>query len=229
MHKQPMRLFPYRFTTAIKPSHLLADTGAATSLITPSQAALMGAKLQPLRRSIVIHSIGGQALPPLGCIDFLWRPMAASFGSTCCGQIAHVINPRLGFPLTRAIGNFDGAWHLCESQQRSTPISTVRQTSLSLQHTQTHTHTHTHTQTNFDPELPTAQALKSSLEPLKICISQSKIYLSPQPKQPTVFTWWLANSSLIYLISDRVLLFIWFQTGSCIPNSQELSWAEAHK
>ncbi len=67
--EQQMCLFPYRFTTTTQPSHLLTDTGAVTSLITPSQAALMGAKLQPLRRPVVIHSIGGQALPPLGRIQ----------------------------------------------------------------------------------------------------------------------------------------------------------------
>ncbi len=66
--EQPMCLFPYRFTAATKP-YLLADTGAVTSLITPSQAALMEAKEQPLRRSIVIHGIGGQALPPLGRVQ----------------------------------------------------------------------------------------------------------------------------------------------------------------
>ena len=64
-----MCLFQYRFMTATKPSHLLADTGAITSLITPSQAALMGAKLQPLRRPVVIHGIGGQASPLLGRIQ----------------------------------------------------------------------------------------------------------------------------------------------------------------
>ncbi len=69
MREQPMCLFLYRFMTATKPSHLLADTGAVTSLITPSQAALMGAKLQPQRRAVVIHGIGGQALPPLGRIQ----------------------------------------------------------------------------------------------------------------------------------------------------------------
>ncbi len=69
MHEQPMCLFPYRFMTATKPSHLLADTGVVTSLITPSQAVLMGAKLQPLRRAVVIHGISGQALPLLGHIQ----------------------------------------------------------------------------------------------------------------------------------------------------------------
>ena len=132
-HEQPMCLFPYRFTTTTKPSHLLADTGAITSLITPSQAALMGVKLQPLRRLVVIHGIGGQALLPLGriqttiffedqwpcrlkalVVDKLPTSLILGFDFLSCEQLA--------------ISFSDGARHLCDTQQRSTPISTVRQT-----------------------------------------------------------------------------------------------------
>ncbi len=132
MHEQPMCLFPYRFTTAIKPSYILADTSAVTSLITPSQAALMEAKLQPLRRSVVIHSIGGQVLPPLGHVQ-----MTISFEDQQPCHLEALVVDKLPTSLILgldflsceqlAILFSDGARHLCDTRQRLTPISTVHQ------------------------------------------------------------------------------------------------------
>ncbi len=133
MHEQPMCLLPYRFTTAVKPSHLLADTGAVTSLITPSQAVLMEAKLQPLRRSVAIHGIGGQALPPLGRVQ-----MTISFEDQWPCHLEALVVDKLPTSLIfgldflsheqLAISFSDGARHLCDTRQRSMPISTVCQT-----------------------------------------------------------------------------------------------------
>ncbi len=131
-HEQPMCLFPYRFTTATKPSHLLADTSAVTSLITPSQATLMGAKLQTLRRAVVIHSIGGQALLPIGRIQ-----TTISFEDQWPRHLEALVVDKLPTSLILglnflsceqlAISFSDGAQHLCDTQQRSMPISTVHQ------------------------------------------------------------------------------------------------------
>ncbi len=131
--EQPMCLFQYHFTTATKPSHLLTDTGAVTSLITPSQAALMGAKLQPLRRPVVIHGIGGQALPPLGRIQttiFFEDQRPRHLEALVVDKLPTSLILGLDF-LSReqlAISFSDRAQHLCDTQQRSTPISTVCQT-----------------------------------------------------------------------------------------------------
>ncbi len=127
-----MCLFPYRFTTATKPSHLLAYTGAVTSLITPSQVTLMGAKLQPLRRAIVIHGIGGQALPPLGCIQttiFFEDQWPHHLDALVVDKLPTSLILRLDFLSCEqlAISFSDGAQHLCDTQQRSMPISMVRQ------------------------------------------------------------------------------------------------------
>ena len=127
-----MCLFPYHFTTTTKPSHLLADTGAVTSLITPSQAALMGAKLQPLRRAVVIHGIGGQALPPLGHIQttiFFEDQRPCHLDALVVDKLPTSLILRLDFLLREqlAISFSDRARHLCDTQQRSMPISTVRQ------------------------------------------------------------------------------------------------------
>ncbi len=126
-----MCLFEFGFMTATEP-HLLANTGAVTSLITPSQAALVGAKLQPLRRAIVIHGIGGQVLPPLGCIQTTisfedQRPHHLE--ALVVDKLPTSLILRLDF-LSRkqlAISFSDGARHLCDTQQRSTPISMVCQ------------------------------------------------------------------------------------------------------
>ncbi len=131
-HEQPMCLFQYRFTTATKPSHLLADTGAVTSLITPSQAALMGAKLQPLRRPVVIHGIGGQASLPLGRIQttiFFEDQRPHHLEALVVDKLPTSLILGLDF-LSReelAISFSDGARHICNTKQRSTPISTVHQ------------------------------------------------------------------------------------------------------
>ena len=131
--EQPMCLFQYRFTTANKPFHLLADTGAITSLITPSQAALMGAKLQPLRRPVVIHGISGQALPPLGHIQtmiFFEDQWPRRLEALVVDKLPTSLILGMDF-LSReqlAISFSDGARHICDTQQRSMPISTVRQT-----------------------------------------------------------------------------------------------------
>ncbi len=129
--EQPMCLFLYRFTTATKPSHLLADTGAVTSLITPSQAALMGAKLQPLRSAVVIHGIGGQALLPLGCIQttIFFEDQQPRYLDALVDKLPTSLILGLDF-LSRkqlAISFSDGARHLCDTQQRSMPISMVCQ------------------------------------------------------------------------------------------------------
>ncbi len=133
MHEQLMCLFLYHFMTTTKPSHLLADTGAVTSLITPSQAALMGTKLQPLRRAIVIHGIGGQALMLLGRIQ-----ATISFEDQWPRHLEALVVDKLPTSLILgldflsreqlAISFSDGARHLCDTQQRSMPISTVHQT-----------------------------------------------------------------------------------------------------
>ncbi len=128
-----MCLFQYRFTTANKPSDLLADTGAVTSLITPSQATLMGAKLQPLRRLVVIHGIGGQVLLPLGRIQttiFFEDQWLRCLEALVVDKLPTSLILGMDF-LSReqlAISFSDGARHICDTQQRSTPISTVRQT-----------------------------------------------------------------------------------------------------
>ena len=132
MRKQLMCLFPYRFMTATKPSHLLDNTGAVTSLITPSQAALMGTKLQPLRRAVVIHGISGQALPLLGRIQ-----TTISFEDQRPCHLEALVVDKLPASLILgldflsseqlAISFSDGAQHLCDTQQRSMPISTVCQ------------------------------------------------------------------------------------------------------
>ena len=120
--EQPMCLFPYHFMTATKPSHLLADTGAVTSLITPSQAALMGVKLQPLRRAVVIHGIGGQALPPLGRIQttiFFEDQWPHHLEALVVDKLPTSLILGLDF-LSRkqlAISFSDGAQHLCDTQQ----------------------------------------------------------------------------------------------------------------
>ncbi len=130
--KQLMCLFLYHFTTTTKPSHLLADTGAVTSLITPSQAALMGAQLQPLRQAVVIHGIGGQALLPLGRIQttiFFEDQRLRHLEALVVDKLPTSLILGLDF-LSReqlAISFSDGALHLCDTQQRLTPISTVRQ------------------------------------------------------------------------------------------------------
>ncbi len=127
-----MCLFQYRFTTTTKPSHLLADTGAVTSLITPSQAALMGAKLQPLRRPVVIHGIGGQASPPLGRIQttiFFEDQRLHHLEALVVDKLPTSLILGLDFLSHEqlSISFSDGACHLCDTQQRSTPISTVCQ------------------------------------------------------------------------------------------------------
>ncbi len=93
----------------------------------------MGAKLQPLRRAVVIHGISGQALPLLGCIQ-----TTISFeDQRLCHLEALVVDKLptsliLGLDfLSReqlAISFLDGARHLCNTQHRLTPISMVRQT-----------------------------------------------------------------------------------------------------
>ncbi len=114
-----MCLFQYRFTAANKPSYLLADTGAVTSLITPSQAALMGTKL---RRPVVIHGIGGQALPPLGCIQttiFFEDQRPRHLEVLVVDKLPTSLILGMDF-LSReqlAISFSDGARHLCDTQQ----------------------------------------------------------------------------------------------------------------
>ncbi len=136
--EQPMCLFLYRFTTATKPSHLLANTGAVTSLITPSQAALMGAKLQPLRRAVVIHGIGGQVFPPLGCIQ-----TTISFEDQQLRHLEALVVDKLPTSLILgldflsheqlAISFSDGARHLCNTQ-----VIDTHQHGLSIVHDPVH-------------------------------------------------------------------------------------------
>ena len=118
--------------TTTKPSHLLADTGAVTLLITPSQAALMGAKLHPLRRAIVIHGIGGQVLPLLGHIQttiFFKDQQPHHLEALVVDKLPTSLILGLDFLSCKqlAISFSDGARHLCDTQQRLTPISMVRQ------------------------------------------------------------------------------------------------------
>ncbi len=122
MREQPMCLFQYHFTTATKPSHLLADTGAVTSLIAPSQAVLMGAKLQPLRRPVVIHGIGGQASPLLGRIQttiFFEDQWPRHLEALVVDKLPTSLILGLDF-LSRkqlAISFSDGARHICDTKQ----------------------------------------------------------------------------------------------------------------
>ncbi len=93
----------------------------------------MGAKLQPLRRAVVIHGIGGQVLPPLGCIQ-----TTISFEDQWLRHLEALVVDKLPTSLILgldflsceqlAISFSDGVRHLCDTQQRSMPISTVRQT-----------------------------------------------------------------------------------------------------
>ncbi len=82
----------------------------------------MGAKLQPLRRSVVIHGISGQVLPPLGRIQTTisfehQRPY--NLEALVMDKLPTSLILSLDF-LSReqlAISFSDGAQHLCDTKQ----------------------------------------------------------------------------------------------------------------